>query len=362
MEQNEMTRRGFLANAAAGGATTLLAGEKLSAGVGNSESSSPRCDESDTLKIALLQMNSAIVNWEATPTWKMIWMDAAAVKERQGKNLQKADDFCRKAAALGADIALFPEMWNIGYSAFDDKQPNAKEDWLALAVDNDSDYVRHFSSLARELNMAIAVTYLQKWNPAPRNTVSIIARSGEIVLTYAKVHTCEFLATEASLTPGDEFPVCVLDTKAGPVKVGCMICYDREFPEPARILMLNGAELVLVPNACGIDQMRIDQLKTRAFENAVAMAMTNYGSLPFDGNSVAFDATGKSLVQPVSGGEERVLVARLSLGEMREHRKTTFWGNAFRRPRKYKQLVSDEVDPVFARKDFFKRPFDRQSR
>jgi predicted amidohydrolase len=362
MEQNEITRRGFLAKAAAVGATALIAGERLSAENDNSPSASPRCDADDTLKVALLQMNSAIINPEATPTWKMVTMDAAAVRERQEKNLQKADEFCRKAAALGADIALFPEMWNIGYSAFDDKQANAKEGWQALAVDNDSDYMRHFISLAGELKMAIAVTYLQKWSPAPRNAVSIVNRSGEIVLTYAKVHTCDFAATEASLTPGDEFPVCTLDTKAGAVKVGCMICYDREFPESARILMLNGAELVLVPNACGIDQMRIDQLKTRAFENAVAMAMTNYGSLPFDGNSVAFDATGKSLVPLVSDGEEKVLVARLSLSEMREYRKKTFWGNAFRRPRKYKEMISEEVDPVFARKNFFGRPFERESR
>ncbi len=362
MEHNEITRRGFLAQAAAAGATALLAGDKLSAATVSPQSPPPSCPADDTLKVALLQMNSAILNPEATPTWKMIQMDAAAIRGLQGKNVEKADDFCRKAAALGADIALFPEMWNIGYAAFDDKQGNAKEGWLGLAVDNDSDYMRHFISLAKELNMAIAVTYLQKWNPAPRNAVSIVNRLGEIVLTYAKVHTCDFADTEASVTPGDEFPVCTLDTKAGPVKVGCMICYDREFPESARILMLNGAEVVLVPNACGIDQMRIDQLKVRAFENAVAMAMTNYGSLPFDGNSVAFDAAGKSLVQPVTCGDEKVLVARLSLSEMREYRKKTFWGNAFRRPRKYKELISENVDPVFARKDYFGRPFERQIR
>ena len=90
--------------------------------------------------------------------------------------------------------------------------------------------------------------------------------------------------------------------------------------------------------------------------------MTNYASLPFDGNSVAFDATGKSLVQPVSDGEECVLMASFSLGEMREYRKKTFWGNAFRRPRKYKELISENVDPVFARKNFFGQPFDRESR
>ena len=47
---------------------------------------------------------------------------------------------------------------------------------------------------------------------------------------------------ERHLTPGDGFHVAELDTAEGPVKVGAMICYDREFPESARILMLQGAE------------------------------------------------------------------------------------------------------------------------
>jgi predicted amidohydrolase len=126
--------------------------------------------------------------------------------------------------------------------------------------------------------------------------------------------------------------------------------------------MLQGAELVLIPNACFIDQLRIDQLKTRAYENAVCMAMTNYGSLPFDGNSLAFDSTGKSLVPLVSGGNEIILMAEISLSATREHRKKTVWGNAWRRPRKYKKLISDDVDPVFERKDFYGKPFDRESR
>ena len=55
------------------------------------------------------------------------------------------------------------------------------------------------------------------------------------------------------LCAGDEFTVAELDTAKGKLKVGSMICYDREFPESARILMLKGAELVLVPNACPME-------------------------------------------------------------------------------------------------------------
>ncbi len=307
-------------------------------------------------------MTSSIINPEAPTPWKMIVLDPDEVRRKQEGNVQHADEFCRKGAAQGADIALFPEMWNIGYAVFDDKEANAKEKWLGLAVDKESEYVHHFTALARELNMAIAVTYLQKWNPAPRNAVSVISRTGEIVLTYAKVHTCDFLPTEASLTPGDDFPVCTLDTRVGPVKVGCMICWDRGFPESARILMLNGAELILIPNACGFDQPLIDQLKTRAYENALAVAMTNYASLPFDGNSLAYDAMGKGLVNPISDGGEKVQIARIDLRELREYREKTIEGNAFRRPRKYRELISENVEAIFARNDFFGQPFERQNR
>jgi len=99
---------------------------------------------------------------------------------------------------------------------------------------------------------AIAITYLKRWAGAPRNTVSLIDRHGEIVMTYAKAHTCVF-SVECALTPSDDFHVCTLDTAHGPVKAGAMICYDREFPESARILMLKGAEIILTPNACALE-------------------------------------------------------------------------------------------------------------
>jgi predicted amidohydrolase len=83
---------------------------------------------------------------------------------------------------------------------------------------------------------------------------------------------------EAALTPGDEFRVADLDTRAGTVRVGLMICYDREFPESARVLMLGGTELILTPNACGLDADRLGQFRARAYENIVGVAMANYAT------------------------------------------------------------------------------------
>ena len=95
-------------------------------------------------------------------------------------------------------------------------------------------------------------------------------RDGRCLLTYHKVHTCSF-SLEALMEPGDRFATANFDG----VKMGVMICFDREFPESARELMLQGAELILVPNACPMDPARLAQLSTRAFENMTIMAMAN---------------------------------------------------------------------------------------
>src|SRR5579885_2051168 len=157
------------------------------------------------LQIALLQMTSCGNDQQA--------------------NLVRGEAYCRRASALGADIALFPEMWNIGYTPWSDglfdascdlwkapelwsqddarsetpeqrqaraREVKAREAWQAQAVGRDSPFVTHFRALARELHMAIGLTYLERWPGAPRNSMSLIDRHGEIVQTYAKVHTCDF--------------------------------------------------------------------------------------------------------------------------------------------------------------------------
>ncbi|HTF36983.1 MAG TPA: carbon-nitrogen hydrolase family protein [Blastocatellia bacterium] len=278
-------------------------------------------------------------------------------------NLAKGDAFCRRARTMGADIALFPEMWSVGMTFYDPKREGNRARWQALAVSRDDPFVIHFQQLARELKMAIALTYLEKWNGAPRNSVSLIDRHGEILLTYAKVHTCEF-DLEAALTPGDGFPVCALDTEQGEVKIGFMICYDREFPESARILMLEGAELILTPNACTLDEHRLTQFKTRAYENMVGVAMTNYAAPRNNGHSTAFDGMAYSAAaSPLEDGEARdtliieagelegVYIAAFDIDSIRAYRERETWGNAYRRPRLYERLTSEEVEPPFVRPD-----------
>jgi predicted amidohydrolase len=274
----------------------------------------------------------------------------------QAANLAKGLHYCRQAKAMGADIALFPEMWNIGYQFFDADHNGAYEKWLGQAVGTDHESIVAYRQLAMELDMAVAATYLEKTGGAPRNTVSVIDRHGEIRLTYAKVHTCDF-DKEASLAPGDAFYTCVLDTRIGPVKIGAMICYDREFPESARVLMLQGAEIILVPNACEVTALRLAQLKTRSFENMVGVAMANYPAPHCNGRSVAYDAEAYGTVDGPerdisvveAGDEEAIVVADFDLDRLRAYRGRETWGNAYRKPIAYAMITSCDVQTPFVR-------------
>jgi N-carbamoylputrescine amidase len=275
-------------------------------------------------------------------------------------NAAKGAEWCRRARDLGADLALFPEMWSNGYIPCP-PSPADRERWLASAQAADGEFVSGFRELARELGMAIAVTYLERWPGAPRNTMSLIDRHGEIVLTYAKVHTCDF-DLEAALTPGDAFPVATLDTGKGDLRAGAMICFDREFPESARVLMLGGAELILVPNACELERHRLGQFHARAFENMTAMAMANYAAPQENGHSIALNgiafvgpenADGNSVNMTIveAGGDEGIYMAAFDIDAIREYRSREAMGNAYRKPSAYAALTSPDVQPPFVRPD-----------
>lgn len=270
------------------------------------------------------------------------------------ENLEKGLAACRRAKTLGADIALFPEMWSNGYRIYG--RPVAE--WKDEAIAADGDFVEAFGCLAKELDMAIGVTLLERWVGGPRNSLVLFDRHGTQKFCYAKVHTCDF-GVERNLTPGEDFCVTTLDTACGPIQVGAMICYDREFPESARLLMLKGAELILVPNACPMEINRLSQLRARAYENMVAIATCNYpGSVPdcnggssvFDGVAYLPELSGSRDTCILQAGEaEEVCLASLNLEQLRAYRAEEVHGNAFRRPRLYGLLTEDRVEPPFLR-------------
>lgn len=288
--------------------------------------------------------------------------------QSQEENKSIGEQFCRQAKAKGADIALFPEMWNIGYEPYHSeiwdhdynplrpKFPELIKPWQEQAISENSSFVRHFKMLAKELEMAIALTYLQKWEGHPRNALTLFDRFGKTVMTYAKVHTCDF-SLEAHCTPGYDFSVSSLNTRQGEVQIGSMICYDREFPESARILMLKGAEVIIVPNACDLEQNRLAQLRTRAYENMVGVAVANYPAPKTNGHSVAFDGMGfdeqgsRDMLLVEAGEQEGIYFADFDLEALRDYRKRETWGNAFRKVSAYRKLVDSRVDPPFVREN-----------
>lgn len=270
-------------------------------------------------------------------------------------NLQKGIEYCEVAAKMDVDIVLFPEMWSNGYN-FDEGFENE-------AITLDSPFLLEFQHLAKKLRLVIGITFLEKTKGKPKNSICVFNSDGNLALHYSKVHTCDF-GDEIKLTPGDDFYVCNLKTRKGTIKTGAMICYDREFPESARILMLKGAELILVPNACPMEINRLAQLRSRAFENMLVIVTTNYPSSVPDcnGHSSAFD--GIAYMEGIPGSrdtlivegssDEEIIIAGIPVDELRKYRETEVHGNAYRHPLKYQELIKEEIKYPFIRKDYRK--------
>lgn len=263
----------------------------------------------------------------------------------QGRNLEKGIEYCAKAKRLGADLALFPELWNIGFAPCPDDE-HGKRKWEESAIDQSSNFFQGFVRAARDYEINVALSYLEKFSPKPRNTVSVIDKRGNVVLNYSKVFLCDFgglgeAGCDSNCTPGRSFEVCTLTGSGGTVQLGAMICADREFPEAATQLMLKGAELIVVPNSCPLDGIRSTLLKARAFDNFVGIAVANYPVPHDDGNSqaytcVAWNEGGSEqetlLVQ--AGREEGVFLASFDVDAIREFQKREAWRVGYRKDRR----------------------------
>ena len=255
------------------------------------------------------------------------------------ENLTIGKKACVTAKEKGADIALFPEMWSDGYYL-----PQGNGEVESLAIDKDSAFINEFRNLAAELQMAIGITFLEIHEPKPLNSIIIFDRTGKEILHYSKVHPCAF-DLEKVLSGGEDFYVTDWDFGRGTVKIGSMICYDREFPESARILMLKGAELILAPNACPMEINRLSTLRTRAYENMVAVATCNYpdGQPDCNGHSTLFDGVPwlrngpgvRDMCVMEAPGEPGIYIATLDLDMLREHRSNDIMGDKYRRPEAY---------------------------
>ena len=167
------------------------------------------------------------------------------------KNLEKAHHFIDEAAGNGAQIVCLQELFNTAYFCYTENP-----DYWDLAETIPGPAVDQMSSLAAKHKIVlVAPIYEKAMKGELYNTAVVLGTDGEILGKYRKtsiplVKTPSLVGNEKYyFKPGNlGFPVW--QTPFG-VNIGVMICYDRHFPEHARILALNGADLVFVPTATG---------------------------------------------------------------------------------------------------------------
>jgi predicted amidohydrolase len=170
----------------------------------------------------------------------------------------------------------------------------------------------------------VVSTFLERAEPKPFNAALLIDPGGHPLLHHRKVHICDFDSPELACGRGSEFAACDIETVAGRVRVGLMICMDREYPEAARSLSRLGAEIVLVPNCSdlatdrALGDVRIAQARGRAFETAIGIAVANYPAPRCDGHSFAVDAYGGIIV--LADASPGLVLATFDLAAIRRTR------------------------------------------
>lgn len=251
--------------------------------------------------------------------------------------------YMKTASENGADILLLPECFITGYAL-----PAKNSDGIA----KESPCIVRLCRAAKKLGIGLVATALTQGDKKPRNSAFVISKDGEVLMRYDKVHTCDF-SVEACLESGTEFRVCDFSG----VRVGVMICYDREYPESARMLMLKGAEIILVPNDCGAMAPRVNALSTRAYENMTAVVMANPPgenagcSCAF--SPICWDKEGNCADNTLFlAGEEDtgLFFADIDLDALRSYRAEEMLGATFRKVGAYDGFLDPEVQAPFIRK------------
>jgi predicted amidohydrolase len=186
------------------------------------------------------------------------------------------------AAEEGADLVVTPEGVLDGYVINEvnrEKLPEKKkilvEQFIELSEPINGTYLNKIKGLADELNIFLVIGFLEKRESDLYNTVVLIDPDGEIIARYSKTHFAQgYTINPKCYLPGDSYPV--FHTPFG--IIGMLICYDRQLPEPARILAVKGAQILLVPSygSYGDDMSwNTTLLRTRAYENRCALVFSH---------------------------------------------------------------------------------------
>ncbi len=232
------------------------------------------------MRIALLQAVATPLDPEAN----LAALREAAVAAREG----------------GAELILTPELFLSGYA------PRELADWLT--PERVSEIPAAAAAIARETGIAVAASFpLARQDGSFAIAAELWDAAGASVLRYEKVHLWGDVEP-LGFSPSTEVPQLA---EWNGRRVGFQICYDIEFPEPARSLAARGVDLLLVPTAIDGHSDYVPELlvRARAAENAMVVAYADHAGQPVrSGDPVsadpAADFTGKSTV---AGREGRVL-------------------------------------------------------
>ena len=273
-----------------------------------------------------------------------------AVGPDRDANVARAEALVREAAAHGARLVLLPELFSIPYFCKDQDPAHFA---LASPVEGHPLLAR-MSRLAAELGVVLPVSFFERANQAYFNALATIDADGRVLGIYRKSHIPDGPGYQEKyyFNPGDT-GFRVWQTRAGTIGVG--ICWDQWFPEAARIMVLQGAELLLYPTAIGSEPQNpeLDSrghwqrvMQGHAAANMVPVIAANRigtevgksCSVTFYGASFATDATG-ALVDSLGCEEEGLVLAHYDLDRLAATRAA--WGLfRDRRPDLYVPLLT----------------------
>lgn len=273
-------------------------------------------------------------------------------------NVARAERLVRSAAQQGAHIILLQELFETPYFCIDRQD---RHFGLARSL-REQATVKRFQAIAKELEVVIPVSFFEKSGQAYFNSVAILDADGSIAGHYRKSHIPQFPVYEEKyyFSPGDT-GFLAANTRYGRIGVG--ICWDQWFPEAARAMVLQGAEVLLYPTAIGSEVYDPDLdskdhwqtvMRGHAAANVVPVLASNRigveksGSLEmeFYGSSFISNHVGEVIecADRVSAG---VILATLDLEESGKYRKS--WG-VFqdRRPDLYGDLLKPQGESLTA--------------
>mgnify|MGYP001376869595 FL=1 len=261
--------------------------------------------------------------------------------------IEKHMDYARKAADQGAQVMCFQELFYGPYFC----QVQDPQFFAYTEMIPDGPTTEKMQKLAQELKMVLVVPmYEQDGVGVYYNTAAVIDSDGTYKGKYRKTHIPQLPGfwEKFYFRPGNlGYPV--FDTSIG--KVGVYICHDRHFPEGARALGLNGAEIVFIPSATsrGLSQhlWRIEQTSHAIFNTYFVgtinrVGVEEWGDDDFYGESYFCDPKGQFIGELGSAHDEELIIRDMDFDVIQQVRDT--WHFYFnRRPDQYGALVKDTV-------------------